>query len=102
MEREMAVNLLWEAERKAERAEAELLQCRTILDLAGDHSTSIHSGIDSLVAQRHSLQKELEEDEGVIKVWRRRTYEAEDRVELLESAIQESIETFDSPAVEDE
>ena len=60
MEREMAVNLLWEAERKAERAEAELLQCRAILDNAEDFSTSIHGGIEALVAQRHHLRERVE------------------------------------------
>lgn len=46
-----------EAER--DRAVDELIQCRAILDRAGDHSTSIHGGISSLVCERDHLKRAL-------------------------------------------
>ena len=37
----------------------ELMYCRAILDHAGDFSTSIHGGIEALVAERDSLRRAL-------------------------------------------
>ena len=37
----------------------ELMYCRAILDQAGDFSTSIHGGIEALVAERDSLPRAL-------------------------------------------
>jgi len=37
----------------------ELMYCRAILDRAGDFSTSIHGGIEALVAERDSLRRAL-------------------------------------------
>ena len=51
---------------RADRAEEELIQCRAILDLAGDHSTSIHGGIAALVAERDYLRKQLKERNAII------------------------------------
>ncbi len=52
------------AERDADKEE--LLSCRAILDNAGDHSTSIHGGINSLVSERHAAKEDARLCRGMV------------------------------------
>jgi len=44
---------------QADRSREELEDCRAILDLAGDHSASVHGGIAALVCERDRLHQTL-------------------------------------------
>lgn len=80
----------------------EISTCRTILDVAGDHSSSIHGGIDALVQERHYLRGKLAEalaqleEQNVAncltKDAQRQTISAEARIFEMENLIKDMVD----------